>query len=566
MPKWKKWIKRLGIAIGLLSLLLILGFIIFLQMIKIEPPKVADHSALKLERTEPSPGFYKIGNSWFRKNRFGLYEMYVEGKPFDRGVINGKLSKELVQKQEDYFVTSIKELIPNEFYLRFLRYFVGFFDRKLPDYIPEEYQQEIYGVSQSASEDYTFIGGKYDRLLNYHAAHDIGHALQGMNMVVGCSSFSAWGNHTADGQLLVGRNFDFFVGEDFAKNKIVEFVHPANGHDFMMITWGGMIGCVSGMNDQGMTLTINAAKSDYPSAACTPISIVSREILQYAGNIDEAYKIAAKRKTFVSETIMIGSAKDGKTALIEKSPTRMELIQPKQDYIICANHYQGKTFSTDENNQQNIKLSNSVYRYALMENRLAAHPKLGVDDCASILRDRKGLKGEELGNGNDMALNQLICHHSVIFKPGELKAWVSAGPYQEGAYVCYDLKKIFAQYKNLATDHEIDDSLLTIAADSFMYSKAFEAFQVFRHKKHELQIAFTKGDPSIFDHEEKVKQFIALDPEYYDVYGLVGRYYQHFDQPQKALKYYRLALSKRVASEAERIGFEKKIKELEAKK
>jgi hypothetical protein len=99
-----------------------------------------------------------------------------------------------------------------------------------------------------------------------------------------------------------------------------------------------------------MTLTINAAKSDYPSAACTPISIVSREILQYAGNIDEAYHIASKRKTFVSETIMIGSAKDGKTALIEKSPSRIALVLPKKEYIICSNHYQGEAFSKDENN------------------------------------------------------------------------------------------------------------------------------------------------------------------------------------------------------------------------
>jgi hypothetical protein len=50
------------------------------------------------------------------------------------------------------------------------------------------------------------------------------------------------------------------------------------------------------------------------------------------------------------------------------------------------------------------------------------------------------------------------------------------------------LKKIFNQYKNLAADQEIDDSIHTIAADSFLYSKAFSDFQEFRRKKHALPI------------------------------------------------------------------------------
>ncbi len=36
---------------------------------------------------------------------------------------------------------------------------------------------------------------------------------------------------------------------------------------------------------------------------------------------------------------------------------------------------------------------------------------------ATILRDRKGVKGAELGMGNELALNQLQAHHGIIFKP-----------------------------------------------------------------------------------------------------------------------------------------------------
>src|SRR6188768_4489379 len=103
MLKRRKFWKRVLYVVGFF-VLLFLGLAIYLYIVAIaHPPKPKDLASLKLQRTEVSPGFYTLKNNWFRKSKSGLFEMYVEGKPFERGVINGKLSKELVVAQEDFF-------------------------------------------------------------------------------------------------------------------------------------------------------------------------------------------------------------------------------------------------------------------------------------------------------------------------------------------------------------------------------------------------------------------------------------------------------------------------------
>ncbi len=539
--------------LGALLLLLIIGAVYIVQVSKIDPPKVADMSALQWQRTDHGNGFYTLKNNWFRHSKSGLYELYVEGEPFERGVVNGKLTAELVVRQEDHFAGQIEKMIPSRFKRGFLKYLIGFFNRNLDKNVTEEYKDEIYGVSESASPAYQYLGSNYARILNYHAAHDIGHAVQNLAMV-GCTSFGTWGAMSEDSTMIIGRNFDFYVGDKFAEDKIVAFFNPSTGHKFMTVTWGGFTGAVSGMNDQGLSVTINAAKSSLPTGSATPVSLVTKEILQYAKNINEAIAIARSRKMFVSESFLVASAADNKAVIIEKTPEDLDVYDPKKDFIVCTNHFQSKGLGKTKMNIEQEEQSASSYRYQRMMELLNANGKNSVQKTIRILRDQKGLNNANIGMGNEKAVNQLIAHHSVVFEPKKLLVWVSTSPWQLGEYVAYDLNKVFA-LKGMNTDREVIDSSLIVPADSFLLTNDYRNFVLFRNMKQRIMDGGTVNTDSL----------VASNPEFYNSYVLAGDYLYKRKQYAAALKNYEMALTRVIATKQEEDHIRAQIKKIKEK-
>lgn len=544
---WIKKIVKWLLYFSLFLVIIIVAFCVYVYSVAdVKPPIIKDMSIVSVQRNESDSTIKNIGNNSIQKNKYGLYEMYIKGNSFERGVLFGKLAKELVQYQELAFTNEIQRMIPSKKYLKFLKYVVGFMNRDLSDYVIKEYQEEIYGISLSASEEFNWIGTNYSRQLNYHAAHDIGHALANM-MLVGCTSFATWNGKSVDSQLIIGRNFDFYVGDEFAKNKIVAFYKPEKGIPYISVTWGGFIGVVSGMNSEGLTVTINANKSSIPYGAATPVSLVAREILQYASTIDEAYAIAKKRKMFVSESFLIGSAKDNKAVVIEKTPTEISMYDAHSDNILCANHYQSKLLENQELNQTQIKNSASLYRYQHLQELIDNEGQNTPQKTAQILRNFKGKNNIDIGLTNEKAINQFICHHSIIFEPKKGLVWVSTTPFQMGKYICYNINEIFSAEKLARIPYEEN---LTIEADSVLKTSLY--VDVEKYLKLEKQFQQTK--------EINPNELQKCNPNYYDTYRIMGDYYFLKNEIQKANENYKKALTLEIATQEEKESILKKIK------
>jgi predicted choloylglycine hydrolase len=459
-------------------------------------------------------------NNFLTKNKQQLWELYVSGDALQRGLITGSLTSHLIQKQERVFLSKIQEIIPSKFKQNLLRQFLKWYNRKLYLHVPEEYKAEIYGISQYASDDFNSIAPKYLRNLYLHGAHDIGHALQDLALV-GCSSMAVWGDKTDDGSLLIGRNFDFYAGDEFAEDKIIAFVTPEKGYFYMSVTWGGMIGVVSGMNVEGLTITINAGKSEIPLVAKTPISILAREILQYAKNIEEAIAIAKSKEVFVSESIMIGSASDKRAVLIEVSPEKFGIYEVQNNnQLICSNHFQSDTYLTDKRNLNHIEESHSKYRFERMEELLDAENKMTPTKMANILRNKEGLNDAKIGYGNEKALNQLLAHHAVIFSPEKLMVWVSSNPYQLGEFVAYDLNEIFIKKNN--SIFELQSATSNIPKDDFITTNEFKKYEQYRINDRIIDEAIVSNKVV---KRSFIEEYQASNPDNWIVYYKIGKYY-----------------------------------------
>jgi hypothetical protein len=525
-------------------------------------PDLSQFNAKIPERIKTSDSTYTIGNNFLTKNQHGLWELYVEGDPLERGLVIGSLTRELNQKQEQIFLSKVNELVPSKTRQSLLRTFLKWYNRKMYRHISEEYKTEIFGVSRYSSDAFNSIAPPYLRALYLHSAHDIGHALQDLALV-GCSSFAVWGDKSEDGGLLIGRNFDFYAGDAFAEEKIVVFVNPTEGYKFMSVSWGGMIGVVSGMNDQGLTVTINAGKSKIPLTAKTPISLVTREILQYASTIEEAIAIAKSREVFVSEAIFVGSAKDKKATVIEVSPNNFGIYEiPNSNQLICSNHFQSNAFQSDKRNQKQIEESHSKYRFDRMTELIAEENKLDPKEAVAILRNKEGLHGKSIGFGNEKALNQLLAHHGIVFKPEALLVWVSTNPYQLGEFVAYDLNEVFKDRADNPTSKTISEQELTIVEDSFVRTEEFENYEIYRKLERELEAALNNDN---LVSSQVLSEIRSRNRDYWKSHYLVGKYYYKNKNYSEALEAFEEANSKEITTIPDRKNVTKYIKKSKRK-
>lgn len=519
---------------GVILTFFIVLLVVAQYVLVLEPPTIENRDVVDLPIIVENDSLTYCGDSWLHVNSGGVDELFITGTPFEMGVKNGKLTQKAAALQERYFFDFIKALIPSETMLQYLKYFIAFFNKDLDEYIPLNLRKEIYGISLFSSDEFDFVGEKYHRVLNYHAAHDIGHTIQNMNLV-NCTAFSVQQEYTVDSSLFIGRNLDFSAGDDFARDKLVVFCAPDTGYRFSYISWAGMIGVLSGMNERGVTITLNSAKSGIPITAKTPVSLISREVLQYAKNIEEAFAIIASYDSFVSETFFVGSAADNRAVVVEKSLDTTVLYSSLSSKLVATNHFQSSALVATVLNQEAINDGCSMYRWQRTNELIDSSEALDEVAIIEILRDKYGLENSAIGIGNESAVDQLICHHAVVFHPQTRKMWVSQFPYQENSFLAYDLTRIFDPNFDPKRD-EIAISEEKIPPTQFYKEGKVDSLWCYRRLMDSIKYSIdNKLEVKLSN--AMLQRIEKLNPHYYYTYYQLARYCFYQQEYKKAKDY-----------------------------
>ena len=193
------------------------------------------------------------------EERSGQLVLTVWGTPRERGFAHGYLlaDRMLAGAQHD-FGTTLKPFLP--LYKVLVR--VNLAPKFLFSKAEQEELQGIFdGIKAKRGEGGLVLPalGREIDLLDLKALNTFGDWYG-----VGCASAAFWGKHTADGEPLVGRNFDFPGFDMLVKHQLVVVRAPAEGAaGTVSVTYPGSIGTLTGMSDRG----VYAAVHDVPARA-----------------------------------------------------------------------------------------------------------------------------------------------------------------------------------------------------------------------------------------------------------------------------------------------------------
>ena len=385
-------------------------------------------------------------SQWLGKEKFGINQLVLSGGAFERGLDAGKATARLLFSQEKELTDQLRSFLPSifardAFFLVIIRWFWG-----AEKYFEPWATREMYGVSKSASHDFDDLGDPFTRQIAYHGLHEVGQLMvdQGSEdmgcTVVAVPHAQSW---------IIGRNFDFEGGRVFDSEKIMKWVFPDQGYAFISVIWAGMVGAVTGVNEFGVYISLNAAGSRDFRRHGTPSTLVLLKALQFSKTADEALQIIKDGTMFITDIFVVADRHSRTVYRVEKSPLHTEVL-PYTVPLIVTNHLLSPRWSMDSINVFRRDELTSGVRAARGEQLLAALQRKKLTDSRKvelevleILRDKGEHEGKPLHLGNRRAIDAQIATHAVVYNAAEHLLYVSQGPGVSGAFVGFDLAASF---------------------------------------------------------------------------------------------------------------------------
>jgi len=419
-------------------------------------------------------GIQRIGHSYARM-RDGVREVYLEGDPETIGRHHARLLRDRMIANETDLWNDFSHAIPfapaRSLLMDIGRVRYRHVDLGMPDARRRELAAE---AAAFAPEPFSGTMPTYQRLVFLHALYDIALSFE-HSPLIGCSTFALGPSRTENQHALLARAFDFEAGDAFDRDKAVFFVRSPGAIPFASVAWPGLIGVMSGMNLEGVTIVVHGGRAREPRTSGIPVVFSLREVLERAHDTDEAVAILREQAVMVSHILMVTDA-HGHAAVVERAPGEPAMLRELNDpdRVALTNHFES-SLKDDPRDRTVRETTSTLARRSRLDEMLGAIGPGGgnVDRMVSMLRDHRcaaDLAGAcELGDRR--TIDALIATHGIVADATDRVLWVSKGPHLSGRFVRFDLRTIFAEGHDPSRDSEPE----TLPEDPILHDGRYEA-------------------------------------------------------------------------------------------
>jgi isopenicillin-N N-acyltransferase-like protein len=344
----------------------------------------------------------------------------IEGDAYECGVQHGSAAAARVAKTiEFYLPTFVRQakLSLDEIHVRARAY--GEQIKKLD----ADIYQELKGIaagSKQTLEDIIAVNCRTEILYG---------SLGGTKAATECTTVAALPEATRDGNLLVGKNWDW--RSPAIESVVVLRIRQKNKPALTMIVEAGMVGR-DGMNEHGVLVCGNLLVSTHDKGvAGVPIPILRRRIL-HSRHYYEAIDSLARAPRGASGNYLIAH-RDGVAIDFETTPEQVYVVYPERGLLTHSNHFQSVVAQTT--GATKYYTGDTLYRD--FRARQLLEPKIGtitIDDIKRVMRDEFGAPRAICRSPHEYGGDSTMTIASLIFDPQNDTIHVAAGQPTQSEY------------------------------------------------------------------------------------------------------------------------------------
>jgi isopenicillin-N N-acyltransferase like protein len=194
----------------------------------------------------------------------------------------------------------------------------------LSKYLSDDERAELRGLAEGTGLD-------FGKVLIVHTFLD---AIR----LVNCSTFVLQPPATKNDTVIFGRNLDF-PGRGIAhRHSMVMVYRPTGKYAFASVTWPGMAGVLSGMNEHGLALAVMNVYNKKDTAQGVPYVLLFRRVLENCRTFDEAKKLLETTDRTCGNNLMVVDA-TGKCGVFELDHEQCVVREPAEGAVIATNHW-----------------------------------------------------------------------------------------------------------------------------------------------------------------------------------------------------------------------------------